>query len=75
MNIRKIFKYGNSQAIRIPKDFQFQNRKIKVFKRGKDIVIRELPKNLAAAYKLLTQFPDDFFAEGRKDTPPQRTKT
>lgn len=28
-------------------------------------------KNLVKAFELLTQLPDDFFAEGRKDPPPQ----
>lgn len=71
----KKLKCDNSQAVRIPKNSQFRNSTLKVFKRGKDIVIREIPKNLVKAYNLLTQFPEDFYTEGRKDTPPQRKKT
>ncbi len=71
MRIAKIFKSGNSQALRLPKDFQFQNDEVEIFKRDGDVIVREIPKNLARAFELLTKLPDDFFSEGRMDTPPQ----
>ncbi len=71
MKITKVFKSGNSQAVRIPKEFLLQGEEVEIFKRNGDVVIREIPQNLARAFTLLTQLPDDFFAEGRKDLPPQ----
>jgi antitoxin VapB len=71
MKTAKIFKSGNSQALRIPKDFQFQSDEVEIFKRDGDMIIREIPKNLAHAFTLLTKFPNDFFSEGRTDSPPQ----
>jgi len=71
MRTAKIFKCGNSQALRLPKEFKFSSSEVEIFRRNGDIVIREIPKNLKKAFELLTQLPDDFFPEGRKDSLPQ----
>lgn len=71
MRTTKLFKSGNSQAVRIPKDFQLYGEEVEIFKRNGDIIIREIPKNLAKAFDILTHLPEDFFAEGREDLPPQ----
>jgi antitoxin VapB len=72
MRTTRIFKSGNSQAVRLPIDFQVTADKVEIFKRNNEIVIREMPHNLARAFELLTQFPDDFFANGREDALPQK---
>ena len=33
----KIFQSGNSQAVRIPKEFRFEEAEVDIFKRAKDI--------------------------------------
>ncbi|MFI5343623.1 MAG: antitoxin [Chlamydiales bacterium] len=62
---------GHSQAIRLPKEFQFHSKEVAIAKKGKKLIIWEIPKNLGEAYHLLTNLPEDFFAEGRLDEPPQ----
>jgi antitoxin VapB len=71
MRTTTVFKSGNSQAVRLPKDLQFDAREVEIFKRGDEIVLRRVPSNLQAAYDLLASLPDDFMAEGRQDAPPQ----
>lgn len=71
MRTTTVFKSGNSQAVRLPKDLQFDTREVEIFRRGEEIVLRRVPKNLAVAFDLLAALPDDFMAEGRQDTPPQ----
>ena len=71
MRTTRVFKSGNSQAVRLPKDLQFNVREVEIFKRGDEIVLRPAPRNLHAAYDLLASMPDDFMAEGRQDAPPQ----
>jgi len=66
-----VFKSGNSQAVRLPKDFQFDVRKIEIFRRGEDVVLRRIPGNLAPAFDLLAALPEDFMSDGRNDAPPQ----
>lgn len=72
MKIAKVFKSGNSQALRLPKEFQFQSKEVEIFKRGDEVILREKPKNLGRAFELLTEIPDDFFVEPRNDTKPQK---
>jgi antitoxin VapB len=66
-----VFKVGNSQAVRLPKEFQFDGRQVEIFRRGDDVVLRRIPTSLVAAFDLLAGLPDDFMAEGRNDTLPQ----
>ena len=66
-----IFQSGNSQAVRLPKEFRFDTDQVEIFRQGKDIVLRQVPVNAAAVFDLLTSLPADFMAEGRQDTPPQ----
>jgi antitoxin VapB len=71
MRTAAVFKSGNSQAIRLPKDFQFDVSKVEIFRRGDEVVLRRLPTTLASAFDLLAALPEDFMADGRGDTPPQ----
>ncbi len=66
MAITKVFRSGNSQAVRIPKQFQFRSRQVEITKRGNEIVLREPPANLAGAFDLLTGLTPDFFQGGRR---------
>lgn len=69
----RVFKSGNSLAVRIPKAFQLNDQQeVELFIRKDELVIRVVPKNLAAALTLLVPFPDDVLAEKIKDLPPQK---
>ena len=72
MRTASVFKSGNSQAVRLPKDFQFDVSEVEIFRRGDEVVLRRVPKNLSAAFDLLAALPEDFMAEGRNDPPPQQ---
>ena len=67
----KIFRSGNSQAVRIPKEFRFDGAEVEIFKRGDEVILKAKPRNLGAAFKLLTEMPSDFMADGRDDAVPQ----
>lgn len=66
-----VFKSGNSQAVRLPKDFQFDVREVEILRRGDEVILRRIPTNLTAAFDLLAGLPDDFMVDGRGDTAPQ----
>lgn len=67
----RIFQSGNSQAVRLPKEFRFATEQVEIFRRGDEVVLREVPVNAAAVFDLLASLPADFMADGRDDTPPQ----
>ena len=71
MRTTAVFKSGNSQAVRLPKDFQFDVSEVEIFRRGDEVVLRRVPRNLSAAFDLLASLPEDFMSGGRGDTPPQ----
>ena len=65
MDTAKIFKSGNSQAVRLPKAYQFDVSEVQIFRRGDEIVLRRKPQNLARAFEILTEMSDDFMQQGR----------
>jgi antitoxin VapB len=71
MTTARVFKSGNSQAVRLPKGFRVASAELEIFRRGDEIVLREPAKGLSRAFELLANLPDDFLAEGRHDKPPQ----
>ena len=72
MRTTKIFKFGNSQAVRLPEGFQLDTDEVEILKRGNEIIIREIPKNLKKAFELLVNLPNDFMSERRNDTSPEK---
>ena len=66
-----VFRLGHSQAVRLPLGFQLNTNEVEIFKCNKDIIIREKRHSLSKAFELLTQLPENFFAEHRKDSLPQ----
>jgi antitoxin VapB len=71
MDMAKIFKNGNSQAVRLPKAYQFNVSEVQIFRRGDEVVLKCKPKNLSKAFELLTEMSDDFMADGRCQPPMQ----
>ncbi len=70
----KVFRSGNSQAVRIPREFQFETDEVEIERRGDEVVLRPPVRNLRGAYEALAALSDDFFADGRGDSPPQSRK-
>jgi len=68
----RVFKSGNSQAVRLPKNFRFQVDEVEIIRRGSEIVLREPRRNLSQAFAALASLPKDFMAGGREDQPPQK---
>lgn len=72
MRTTTVFKSGNSMAVRLPKDFIVKSSKLEILKKGNDIILREIPKNLSQAFEIMTSFPEDYFSQERIDLPPQK---
>lgn len=74
MAIARIFKSGNSQAVRLPKEYRFDEGvdEVEVLRRGDELVLRPKGKGLERAFWLLASLPEDFFESGREDPPPEK---
>jgi antitoxin VapB len=69
MALARIFQSGNSQAVRLPKDFRFDVDQVEIFRRGDEIVLRPVPTSATAIFDALSQLPADLLPDGRDDTP------
>jgi antitoxin VapB len=73
MSTAKVFRSGNSQAVRLPKEFRFEAKEVEVFRRGDEVVLREKPTNMARAYELILNLPGDLkIRDSDKDIPQER---
>lgn len=75
MTFARVFQSGNSQAVRLPKEFRLDVDEVEIFRQGNDIVLRQSPPPATAVFDLLVSLPADFMAEGRDDAPPQERDT
>jgi antitoxin VapB len=72
MTIARVFQSGNSQAVRLPKEFRFKSDQVEIFRQGGDVVLRERPPSAAAIFDALASLPAGFLEEGRGDAAPQQ---
>ena len=71
MATARIFKSGNSQAVRLPKQFRLSGPDVEIYRRGDEIVLRETQPGMARAFQILSNLPADMFVDARDDPPPQ----
>ena len=74
MTTVKVFRSGNSQAVRLPKEFRFKGKEVEIFRRGNEVVLREKEKTLARAFELIAGLPGDFDILDRRTDYPQKRK-
>src|SRR5205823_15035948 len=74
MATARVFRSGNSQAVRLPKKFRVKTSEVEIFRRGEEIVLREKAGDMVRVLDLLAELPADMFPSKRKDPQPQRRK-
>ncbi len=60
MNTAKLFKNGNSQAVRLPKEFQFLGDEVFIKKVGRNVVLTPKDDPWASLVQSLEMFSGDF---------------
>ncbi|MGD2088292.1 MAG: type II toxin-antitoxin system VapB family antitoxin [Candidatus Aminicenantes bacterium] len=68
--IAKVFKNGRSQAVRLPKEFRFEDDEVLIRKKGNDVILSPLPKSWDTFFKE-TPLPSEDFMTTREDLPNQ----
>ena len=61
----KVFTSGNSQAVRIPKEFHIDFSELFIKKIGSSIILTPKESNWENLERSLSEFSDDFMMEGR----------
>ena len=75
MPTAKLFQNGNSQAVRLPKEFRMTGDMVKISKKGNKIIIEPLEMTWDTFFESLHDFPEDFMQEGRKQPPMQKRES
>ena len=74
MSTARVFKSGNSQAVRLPKEFRFKSKEVEIFRRGKEVVLREKSNDMARAFELIASMSNDLELADRENDLPQKRK-
>ena len=69
MHTTRVFKNGNSQAVRIPADMAYDrtDMDLEIEREGDEIRIRPARRSLSGVLAKFARFSPDFMAEGRGD--------
>ena len=65
MAVARVFRSGNSQAVRLPKEFRFTSPAVEIFRRGDEVVLREGRPDIGRVVEALEilgsliELPDD----------------
>jgi antitoxin VapB len=76
----KLFMHGRSQAVRLPKEFRFEGKSVRISKVGKKVILEPLKKkrpiNVKAWFARLDELgARDFLPDGIPDDPPVEPDT
>ena len=72
MATAKVFRSGNSQAVRLPKQYNFKAREVEIFRRGDEIVLREKHCTMVRAFELLASLGENVPVNPRNKHLPQK---
>jgi len=70
----KVFTSGNSQAIRLPKEFQVEDKELFIQRVGKSIILFPKENPWENFENSLTEFTSDFMRDGRNQPEMQKRK-
>jgi len=74
MQSAKLFLNGRSQAVRLPKEYQFDGEEVFIQKHGEAVIIVPKEKAWEVFLEGLNGFSDDFMSEGRDQGENQERK-
>ncbi len=66
MKTAKLFRNGQSQAVRLPKEFRFPDDRVFVKKSGNAVVLLPAKNSWDTLIRSLDKFSDDFMSERRQ---------
>ena len=72
MKTAKLFRNGQSQAVRLPKEFRFEGEEVFIKKAGNTVVLIPANNSWDTLFNSLAKFSDDFMAE--RNQPEQQVR-
>jgi antitoxin VapB len=63
----KLFRHGRSQAVRLPKQYRFEGREVRITKVGDRVILEPLTPDAAMPWEEIDRLGDTpFMAQGRE---------
>jgi antitoxin VapB len=72
MAITKVFKNGNSQSVRIPKEYRLEVDEVEIVRVDDSLVLRPVRRGLGRVLELFASFSDEVLDE--RHQPPVQTR-
>ena len=72
MKVAKLFKNGNSQAVRLPKEFRFEGTQVYIKRMGNAVLLLPEQDSWQILFESLGMFSDDFME--LRDQPEQQVR-
>lgn len=69
MATAKLFKSGRSQAVRLPREFRFEGKEVRIRRFGMGVLLEPKEVDLDEWFRVLDSFRDTPFMEGGRDQP------
>jgi len=66
MKTAKLFKNGQRQAVRLPKEFRFEDDHVYIKKSGNAVILIPLRNSWNSLFKSLDKFSDDFLSDRKQ---------
>ena len=65
----KLFRHGRSQAVRLPKEYRFEGREVRITKVGDRVILEPLAPAVAMPWEEIDRLGDTpFMPQGREQT-------
>jgi antitoxin VapB len=77
MKTAKLFRNGRSQAVRLPKEFQFRGKEVHIRRVGQSVILEPVETDLRAAFEKIDAIRreiGDFMPDGRNQPPMPKPK-
>ena len=75
MQTARLFANGRSQAVRLPRDYQFKGGNVYIKKVGEAVMLFPVDKDWEIFLHGLNSFTDDFMSEGREQDAEQERES
>ena len=63
METAKLFRNGNSLAVRLPKAYRLPGKEVRISKNGNQVILEPIEQNWDLLKESLEEFPEDFMEE------------
>ena len=67
----KLFWSGRSQAVRLPREFRFEGKEVRIRRHGTSVILEPIPEDWVWLDAIVGQLDDDFAAAATEEVRPQ----